>query len=1194
MDKVLRIEKFNALPSDPASGKEFKLWLRGFKYFLSAIDDKNPDKLEVLFLHIGTNVSDIIEGCADYESALRLLESAFIKTPSEIYARHVLSTRCQKTDEDLDSYLRALNSLANDCNFKAVSALENREDFVRDSFIRGLHSNSIRTRLLENHSVTLQRAFEQARSLEQAQKRADAYSIANPSTVASVSCELQEYPNDEVPNDDAGTASTAAALKGYSRGSASACYNCGGKRHLNDNRELCPARDSFCRKCGKKGHFARVCRSNPQRSSSKSVSSAVTLASVPSSNLSKTLIPVTLKGRTLQALIDTGSTENFISEAVVSKLSLGVSPRQATVKMASSEMSLQSQGLTVCDLTINEQAYQSVELLVLPELCADIILGHPFLGEHEGVYVTFGGSKPCFEVCAAAMHTAGVRLFANLSEDCRPIATRSRRFNCEDETFIRNETKRLLDLGIIEHSRSPWRAQVMVTPPSNRKRRMVIDFSRTINRFTLLDAFPLPLIDSIVNEVAKNRFFSVVDLSDAYYQIEISAEERPYTAFEAGGQLYQFTRIPMGVTNGVAAFQRVMSEFISTNSLEKTYAYLDDLTVCGSTIEEHDRNLQRFWEAAEKHHLTLNREKCQFHLTSINLLGHTISDGKISPDSNRLKPLLEMPIPADSKSLQRLIGFFAYYSKWIPTYSDRVRPLLEVTDFPLPENLVSLIASLKQDIGKAAISHIDDNASFTVETDASESAIGGTLSQEGRPVAFFSRALSKTEKNHHIIENEALAIIECVRKWRHFLCRRHFHIVTDQRALSFMFDNRAHGKVKNDKILRWRLELSAFSYDITYRPGHTNASADLLSRIQCAAAYNTDSLRELHEALVHPGVKRLLHFVRTRNLPYSVEEIRGVTSKCGVCAKIKPRFHAPPEVQLIKATSPFERLSIDFKGPLPTSGNSNSYILTVIDEFSRFPFAFPCRDVSANTVIKCLTQLFALFGLPAYVHSDRGSAFMSAELRQFLTRHGVCTSRTTPYNPRGNSQCERYNGIVWNSVCLAIQSRGLKMSAWETVLPDALHSIRSLLCTATNATPHERLFTYQRRSSSGQSLPTWLSDPGTVLLKRHVRQSKYEPLVEPVHLIEANPHYAHVRFPDGREDTVSVRDLAPMGTDPPPACKELPTPSPVRPDAPSNPELTTARSPNPAGEQQTEVAHGDETPLRRSARIPKPVVRLDL
>ena len=96
-------------------------------------------------------------------------------------------------------------------------------------------------------------------------------------------------------------------------------------------------------------------------------------------------------------------------------------------------------------------------------------------------------------------------------------------------------------------------------------------------------------------------------------------------------------------------------------------------------------------------------------------------------------------------------------------------------------------------------------------------------------------------------------------------------------------------------------------------------------------------------------------------------------------------------------------------------------------------------------------------------------------------------------------------------------------------MPDALHSIRSLLCTATNTTPHERLFNFPRRSMNGESIPIWLSNPGPVFLKRYVRRSKYEPLVDKVELIESNPNYAHIRYPNGREDTVSLRDLAPIG-----------------------------------------------------------------
>ena len=290
---------------------------------------------------------------------------------------------------------------------------------------------------------------------------------------------------------------------------------------------------------------------------------------------------------------------------------------------------------------------------------------------------------------------------------------------------------------------------------------------------------------------------------------------------------------------------------------------------------------------------------------------------------------------------------------------------------------------------------------FVVETDASESAIAATLSQNGRPVAFYSRTLSASECRHSSVEKEAYAVIEAVRKWRHFLLGRHFQLVTDQRSVSFMFDSKGHGKVKNEKTARWRVELACFSYDIVYRPGSENTVADAFSRSTCAASDSLDVLKNLHDSLCHPGVARMSHFVRTRNLPYSIEDVKKITSSCSICAECKPGFHSPPQVPLIKATQPFERLSVDFKGPLPTS-TGKRYLLMVVDEFSRFPFAFPCANMTSGTVIDCLCQLFAIFGMPSYIHSARGSAFMSSELRQFLRSRGIACSRTTAFNPGGN------------------------------------------------------------------------------------------------------------------------------------------------------------------------------------------------
>ena len=270
----------------------------------------------------------------------------------------------------------------------------------------------------------------------------------------------------------------------------------------------------------------------------------------------------------------------------------------------------------------------------------------------------------------------------------------------------------------------------------------------------------------------------------------------------------------------------------------------------------------------------------------------------------------------------------------------------------------------------------------------------------------------------------------------------------------------------------------------------------------------------------------MLHFVRSKNLPYSTEEVKRVCSTCRVCAELKPRFHRPEPGVLIKATQPMERLGIDFKGPLPTISR-NTYLLTVVDEYSRFPFAFPCTNMHSSTVIKCLDQIFSLCGMPSYIHSDRGPSFLSRELKEHLSQRGVATSKTTPYHPIGNGQVERYNGIIWKSIRLALKSANLPDSQWELVLPDALHSIRSLLCTSTNATPHERFFNFSRRSSHGNSLPSWLLSPGPVMLRRFVRKSKNDPLVDQVELTDANPTYARVKYMDGRESTVSLRDLAP-------------------------------------------------------------------
>ena len=1183
MDRHLRPAVLATDPSSPDALKIWRHWKRTFDFFLESLPQEptiTPNKFATLINFVGPSIYELIAESKSYDDAIKTLEDIFDKPKNEVFARHLLSCCKQEPGQTLDQYLQKLKTLAKDCNFKEVTAEVHKNEAIRDAFICGLLSPHIRQRLLEKNKLDLETAYEDARTLEMAEKQ----SLSYRSDVVAAAAKNPESLPDE---DPANLLDVTAAV----RTSEEKCYFCGYKRHP---RNKCPAREATCRKCGKAGHFAKVCKlgEKPHKTAMAIISSSenprlATISAVsPIDSLKKAQISVTVHNLQLKALVDTGSSDSYINASIAKTNGWKIIPSSHSINMASTSLTKETLGHCIVPLSYKHRQYNQ-KLSLLPDLCADVILGHDFLNKHSEVRFPFHGSQDPLSVCGVtAAKITAPSLFENLTHDCKPIATKSRRHSDMDERFIETEVQKLLKEGVIETSASPWRAQVLVTSGERHKKRMVIDYSQTVNKFTLLDAYPLPRLDKMAESISKYKVYSTFDLKSAYHQIPINDCDKEYTAFEACGNLYHFNRIPFGVTNGVAVFQRTIDNIIKQENLSACFAYLDNVTVCGTDNNDHDKNVELFRKAAQKYGLTFNESKNILGVKVIDVTGYRISEGEIRPDPTRLDPLRKMEPPTSLKAQKRVCGMFAYYSPWISRFSDKIHLLSNNTTFPLPPETLQSFIDLKQELESAVLVTVDPKLPLTVESDASDVAISASLNQEGRPVAFFSRSLSPSEKHHSSVEKEAYAIVESIRKWRHFLINTHFRLVTDQQSVAFIYDRKQRGKIKNDKIQRWKIELSCFSYDVVYRPGPENHVADALSRATCGYTSSPDNLKLLHDALCHPGITRMIHFVRAKNLPYGAEEVKRMTTACPVCSEVKPRFYKPKEtLNLVKSTQPMERLGMDFKGPLPTC-SKNRYLLTLIDEYSRFPFAFPCSDMTSATVIKCLNQLFTIFGMPSYIHSDRGPSFMSEELKSFLHEKGIVTSRSTPYNPRGNGQVERLNNTIWKAITLSLKSRGLDIGQWELVLQDSLHSIRSLLCTETNATPHERMFLYSRRSTNGNSLPSWLLKRGPVYLKRHVRTSKYDPIVDEVELLEANMQYAHVRMPDGRESTVSLRHLAPVGDE-----RQIE----ATPEGP--PDSSTTPSPRPNGQDQLTPGPDStleepipETTIVESDTPPEPVI----
>jgi hypothetical protein len=445
-----------------------------------------------------------------------------------------------------------------------------------------------------------------------------------------------------------------------------------------------------------------------------------------------------------------------------------------------------------------------------------------------------------------------------LKQDQSPIYRRPYRLPHAQQDEINNQIKKLEENGFIESSRSPWNSPLLlvrkkIDNSGIQKFRIVVDF-RALNEVTINEFHPLPNITEILDQLGQSQLFTVLDLSNGFYQIKMEKDSRELTAFSTNQGHWHFKRMIQGMKTSPGTFQRVMNSALAGLIGIKCLVYLDDIIVYGKNLYDHNEKLTEVFERLRLANLKLQPDKCNFLQRECVYLGHVISKDGIKPDERKVKSVIEFPVPTTVKNIKSFLGLSGYYRKFINSYSAIAKPLTNLLKrdikFTWSDECQKSFDTLKKALcSEPILKYPDFTKPFLLTADASNKALGAILSQgeigQDLPICFASRTLNKSESNYSTTELECLAIIFGVKQFRPYLYGRKFIIISDHRPLTWLFN------LKNplSKLARWRIQLEEYDYEIRYKPGVQNSNVDALSRMYTIQEIKNESYEQFLEKL---------------------------------------------------------------------------------------------------------------------------------------------------------------------------------------------------------------------------------------------------------------------------------------------------------------------------------------------------------
>ena len=848
-------------PGDPKP--DFREWLSRFKTYLELLDVgrdaasrlTNSQKNNLLLLYLGTEAGRTFgthprareastASASDFQEAVL---SFFAPPRSFIRAGYDLFHRRQGPDETVDEFLCALRVIIPDVDLADPSKL------LTIQLVAGCNDINMQKELLAMVDPTLERVLEKMRAIEAAKR--DAQSMGPPLSLGRTQQSRSSKP----------TKSTSARNQRpppQTSATTQSCMACGSQAHI---RQQCPHRDKVCNHCKIKGHIQAACRKKrignpavrevcdtaPVHSMDASISQIgrpppPLMASLHVSNGSL-WVPVTME-------VDTGAapttlTEDFYQKHL-SQLPLQPPPTE-TIRNFDGTPIAGIKGSVKTKLALKDRFHQGNILIVKRGLAS--VLGRDFL---EALCISLDlGSRQISTMDTKVSLSDFPKLtdpslgtFPNYAHRIRiqdgaiPKVTRCRPVPLHRRQAVYKEIKDMDEAGIWERvTTSQWAHPLVSVPKADQGVRITSDLS-ALNKYVIPERYPLPHIKDLFLEMAGSKIFSKLDLKKGFYHIQLNSDSRDLTTTITPLGLRRYCRLPMGLTDSSAIFQRLIHQILS--GCDGCIVYVDDIIIHAATPEEHNHHLRKVLQTLTKHDLRLQQKKCLFLQNEIPAFGHIISSTGIRPDPVNLKPIKDAPRPQNLKDVQSFLGLINYFQDFIQDLSSIAEPLRNLTRKDVPFIWTEDCECAFQVFKKLALEdmalHIyDPNAPTLVTTDASDIGIGGLLTQmqQGKeiPIAFFNRTLSSPERNYAANEKEALACVMALEHWEKLLLGRPFTLRTDHQALQTLLASPI-SKRQSSKFLHWKERLAAFDYHVEYLPGPLNQAADALSRLHQRAS----------------------------------------------------------------------------------------------------------------------------------------------------------------------------------------------------------------------------------------------------------------------------------------------------------------------------------------------------------------------